>query len=134
MGWLGRLFRTNQDDVDEDAPAVGRPVDLDARRRQLNELDTALTALLEGMDQPPAPIDNPGWRGRRGDLSVARSSVRTLRDATTFTRDDLFEVISTIRPVFGRGQAPAGLEPLAALSDRVIVLARSLETPLPHEA
>lgn len=131
MGWLGRLFKGGQED--EDAPVVERPLDLEVRRAQLSDLDAALTALLEAMDAPPAPIDNPGWRGRRGDLTVTRSSVRTLRDATTFTRDDLFEVLTTIRPVFGRGQAPAGLEHLAALSERVSVATRTLETPLPHE-
>ena len=64
-------------------------------------------------------MSNPGWRGRLRDLRNARGELRLLSRKATFTKDDLFEVLTTVRPLY-RGEPPKDFARLADLNDRVV--------------
>src|SRR5699024_7290963 len=130
MGLLSRIFgRTDSDD----GPVVERPLDQEARRAQLTEMDAALGELITAMETPPCPVDNPGWQGRIKDYHWAQGSC-TLLQKTPVTREGLVEITAGLRPGVGPDGPPDGLEHLVPLSDRVIALSRDLETPLPSES
>lgn len=129
MGLLSRIFGKNDDD---DGPVAERPLDQEARRAQLTELDAALGELITAMEEPPSPVDNPGWQGRVKDYRWAQGGCALLQK-TTVTREGLVEITAGLRPAFGAGGPPAGLEHLQPMSDKVITLGRALEAPLPSE-
>lgn len=78
----------------------------------------ALGALADAMDAPDAPMSNPGWRGRVRDLRSSAGDLRLLARRTSFERDDLFEVLVGVRPLY-RGTPPASYAHLSSLNDDV---------------
>ena len=113
MGFISRLLGREDDVVTVTAfePEQVRP-DIDA-------LIDALGQLADAMDQVDAPMSNPGWRGRLRDLRDARGGLRLLTRRKDFTKDDLFEVLTTVRPLY-RGTPPRDYEHLAALNTVVV--------------
>lgn len=110
MGFIGRLFGRDEDDT----PSVTH-FDSDRVRPEVDALIDALGQLTDAMDQADAPMSNPGWRGRLRDLRGARADLRGLTRRDGFSRDDLFEVLTTVRPLY-RGDPPAGFIHLATLN------------------
>lgn len=115
MGFLDRLL--GRPAGDQLTPAPFHP---EAVRPQLEELIEALGVLADAMDTESAPLSNPGWRGRLHDLRQSRGSLRVLIRRPDFTKDDLFEVLTCVRPIY-RGAPPKDFTHLAHLNDRVIV-------------
>lgn len=113
MGFLDRLLRR-----DDDGDVVLSPFSPDQVRPQLSGLIEALTALIDAMETPDSPMSNPGWRGRLRDLHSSRGDLRMLA-RKNFTRDDLFEVLTCVRPVY-RGTPPKEFVRLSHLNDEVI--------------
>lgn len=113
MGFLDRLLRR-----DDDGEVVLSPFSPDRVRPELSGLIEALTALIDAMETPDSPLSNPGWRGRLRDLHSSRGDLRMLarRD---FTRDELFEVLTCVRPVY-RGTPPKEFVRLSDLNEQVI--------------
>lgn len=126
MGWLDKLLGRDKDD---DTPVPDKVLGSQERRAQLQELSNALRELVAGMNGDECPNDNPGWRGRSRDYQFSLSGIEKML-ATRVTKDDLFDTLSTIRPL---GSVPAGCEHLSVLADRVVSLARQAERPLPGE-
>lgn len=116
MGILSKLFGRSSDD---DGPVVLSPFDSEQIRPHVEELTAALGALADAMDTEDAPLSNPGWRGRMRDLRDARGDLRLLTRKPSFTKEDLYEVLTTVRPVY-RGVPPKEFIHLAELNDRVI--------------
>lgn len=114
MGLLSRLL--GRDDDGEVTVSAFSP---DSVRPQVSDLIEALTALTEAMESDEAPLSNPGWRGRLRDLHNSRGDLRLLARRSTFTRDDLFEVLTCVRPLF-RGAPPKDFAHLEGLNQRVI--------------
>ena len=106
MGFLSKLFGKGEVEDESDLPI---DLDLDARRAQLNELETALDALAREMREV-ASVDNPGWRGRVNEYSRLAGEAMAQR-AGTPTREGLLDLSFEIRPVF-TGPVPAGQESL----------------------
>lgn len=117
MGLLGKLFGRSSDD--DDAPVKLSPFDAGAVRRPVEDLIGALGELAEAMDTEDAPLSNPGWRGRLRDLRDARADLRLVIRRSDFTKDDLYEVLTTVRPIF-RGDPPKEFAHLSELNQRVI--------------
>lgn len=115
MGILNKLFGRSADD---DAPVTLSPFDAESVRPHVDELIAALSALAEAMDTEEAPISNPGWRGRLRDLRDARADLRLLTRRPSFSKDELFEVLTTVRPLY-RGEPLKDFAHLAALNTRV---------------
>lgn len=115
MGLLGKLFGRN-DDVEDAPPAA---FDVAAVRPHIDELVVALGELADAMDAPDAPLSNPGWRGRQRDLREARGGFRLLTRRQQFTKDELYEVLTTVRPLY-RGEPPKDFATLAPLNERVV--------------
>lgn len=126
MGWLDKLLGRGQDD---DTPVPDKVLGSDERRAQLVELSQALRDLVAAMNGDGCPADNPGWRGRVRDYQYSLGGLDTML-STRVTKEQLFDTLSTIRPL---GQVPAGCEHLTVLADRVVSLARQAERPLPGE-
>lgn len=116
MGILSKLFGRSSDD---DGPVVLAPFDHEAVRSPLNDLIGAMGELAEAMESDQAPMSNPGWQGRLRDLRNARGDLRLLTRKPTFTKDDLFEVLTTVRPLY-RGEPPKDFAHLAHLNERVV--------------
>lgn len=112
MGLLGRLF--GREEVQESVSEFS----CESVRIPLSELIEALGDLADAMDSADSPLANPGWRGRLRDLREARGSLRLLARDPGFSRDDLFEVLTTVRPLY-RGDPPQGYEHLAPLNSTV---------------
>ncbi len=130
MGWLSRLFGGGGDPDDE--PVPDKLLNQDVRRGQLAELESALADLVRLMDAPDAPVDNPGWRGRARDFSYTLGSTRLLLEAKAVTKEGLYELISTVRPLY-RGAPPPEYAHLAACNERIVAALRVLESPAPGE-
>lgn len=120
MGWLSKLFAGN-----DDAPAPEPALDVETRRRQLAELDDALTALIQAMSEPPSPLNNPGWQGKLRDYAWVRHEVRELTNGT-ITHDGLYALILGVQPVF-RGEVPNELAFIGPLQDRVLAATKSMQ-------
>lgn len=127
MGFLSKLFGKGEVEDESDLPI---DLDLDARRAQLDELETALDALAREMREV-ASVDNPGWRGRVNEYSRLAGEAMAQRTGTP-TREGLLDLSFEIRPVF-TGPVPAGQESLVPLQDRVMTLATQLSEVLPGE-
>lgn len=113
MGIISRLLGR------EEAAPPPSAFDCEAVRPHLNSLIDSLGLLAEAMDHDGAPLSNPGWRGRLRDLRDARGDLRLLTRKATFDKDDLFEVLSTIRPLY-RGEPPKDFAHLAELNTAVV--------------
>lgn len=114
MGFLDRLFNRSSGDAQAPAPVFN----VDDVRRLVDDLIGALGELADAMDTEDAPMSNPGWRGRLRDLRDARGDLRILSRKPTFAKDDLYEVLTTVRPLY-RGEPPKDFAHLAELNDRV---------------
>ncbi|SHJ19221.1 hypothetical protein SAMN02745244_01933 [Tessaracoccus bendigoensis DSM 12906] len=115
MGILGRLFGR-----DEEADTVTvTAFDCARVRPDIEALINALGQLADAMDGEDSPMSNPGWRGRLRDLRDAAGGLRLLTRGDSFTRDELFEVLTTIRPLY-RGTPPKGFAHLANLNTLVV--------------
>lgn len=113
MGIFDRLFKR------DDGPAIVSEFNLDSTRVEVDALIDALGQLADAMDQADAPMSNPGWRGRLRDVRNARGDLRLLTRRQTFSKDDLYEVLTTVRPLY-RGDPPKDFAHLASLNTVVI--------------
>ena len=113
MGIFGRLFSR------EETVMTVVEFDREAVRPHLNALIDALGQLADAMDDDAARMSNPGWRGRLKDLRNARGDLRLLTRRAEFSKDELFEVITTVRPLY-RGQPPKDFAHLASLNTVVV--------------
>lgn len=116
MGILDKLFGRDKD-VDDHLPP--KAFDSAAVRPHVDELIIALGELADAMDTPEAPLTNPGWRGRLRDLRESRGDLRILTRRSAFAKDDLYEVLTCVRPVY-RGEPPKDFAHLAPLNERVV--------------
>ena len=73
---------------------------------------------LDGLQPFGALFQYPASDGRVRDLRGSRADLRLLSGRGTFERDDLFEVLVGVRPLY-RGTPPAAFAHLAALNDEV---------------
>ncbi len=113
MGILSRFFGR------DDAPATTTAFDCAAVKGEVDALIDALGQLADAMDQADSPMSNPGWRGRLRDLRSARGDLRLLTRKPEFTKDELFEVLTTVRPLY-RGEPPKDFAHLASLNTVVV--------------
>lgn len=112
MGLFSKLFGAGGDDQ-----VIG--IDVETKRTQLQELSSALSALARRMRDDEFPTTNPGWQGRIQDLAHARMETDRLESQPSFDRQDLFDLGTTVRPLY-RGEAPAEFRAVAAENDRVV--------------
>ncbi|MHA6511404.1 hypothetical protein [Tessaracoccus sp. Z1128] len=117
MGFLDKLLR--RDAGDDDGPVILSPFSTETVQAPLSELIEALEALIDAMDTDDAPLSNPGWRGRLHDLRESRGGLRMLARRATFTKEDLYEELTCVRPLY-RGEPPKDFAHLAPLNDRVV--------------
>ena len=115
MGFLNKLF--GKADDNDNAPVA--PFDSASVRSEVDELISALGALTDAMDTEDAPLSNPGWRGRLHDLREVRGDLRILTRRQDFTKDDLYEVLTCVRPLY-RGEPPKDFAHLAPQNERVV--------------
>ncbi len=115
-----------------DEPVV-LPVDLPARRAQLDELENALRELARAMAADQDRMANPGWRGRVDDLRFAAAEAAKL-SRTEFDRGALHDVAAEVRPLYGQGKVPPEYAPYQVQHERVLAAAAALREPLPTEA
>ena len=129
MGLLNRLLGRRGDDEEEGSdPEI--VLDLDARRTQLQRLETGLDALTVQMREIQS-VDNPGWRGRVNEYSRLAGDAMVMRRGTP-TREGLLDLVFEIRPVF-TGAPPEDLASLVPLQDEVMSAADELRELLPGE-
>lgn len=112
MGLFSKLFGSGGEDA-----VIG--IDVETKRAQLHELSSALSALVRKMRDDDFPTTNPGWQGRIQDLAHARMETDRLEAQPTFDRQDVFDLGTTVRPLY-RGEAPDEFRPLAAENERVV--------------
>ena len=133
MGLLDRLRGRGPDDGDDDVPPEP-PLDVDARRVQLDELERALRTISRAMAAESARMANPGWRGRVDDLRFAANDAGRL-SLEGFTRADLLDLANQVRPLYPPGLSPPPEEyaPYADGQAAVLAAVTDLRTPLPSE-
>lgn len=119
------------DAPDADEPVV-LPVDLPARRAQLESLENALRELARAMVGDEERMTNPGWRGRIDDLRFAANEANKL-SRTEFDRAALQDLAAEVRPLYGPGEVPEEYAPYQTEHDRVIAAAAALRERLPTE-
>jgi hypothetical protein len=112
MGLFSKLFGSN-------GPEEVIAIDVEAKKRGLAELSTAIRTLTDRMQGDGFPVENPGWQGRIRDLQRARADADRLEQQSTFTRQDLFDYTTTVRPLY-RGEAPPEFAGLAEENARVV--------------
>jgi hypothetical protein len=128
---LGGGGHNDEDEGPAEAPDV--PVDVDARRTQLEELQAALSALARDMSADDGRMANPGWRGRVEDLRFgAAEAARLIRRG--FDRAALLDLAAEVRPLYGSGPVPPEYAPFQAAHERVTAAARALRAPLPSDS
>lgn len=109
------------------------PLDADARRRQLDELEEALRTLARAMAANAELMANPGWRGRVDDLRFAANEAAQI-GRSEFDRAALHDVAAEVRPLYGDGPVPGEYAPYVAEHDRVLAAVAALRAPLPSES
>jgi hypothetical protein len=114
-----------------DIPDV--PLDVDARRTQLDELSAALTALVQAMSADTDRMRNPGWRGRVEDLRFGAAEAARL-SRRGFDRVALLDLAAEVRPLYGSGPVPPEYAPYQTKHERVTAAAQALRAPLPSES
>ena len=120
------------DASEADEPVV-LPIDISARRAQLDELENSLRDLARAMAEDEELMANPGWRGRVDDLRFAATEAAKL-SRTEFDRVALQDLSAEVRPLYGPGDVPAEYAPYQAKHDRVLAAAAALRQPLPGES
>ena len=123
----GSAAREGDDVVDQ------IPLDADARRQQLDELEEALRTLARAMAANAELMANPGWRGRVDDLRFAANEAAKVGRAE-FDRAALHDVAAEVRPLYGGGPVPDEYAPYVAEHDRVLAAVAALRAPLPSES
>lgn len=113
MGLFSRIFGSDKDET----PVIA--IDLAEKKRELDELSSALRALTDRMRGDEFPVDNPGWQGRIDDLARARKEADQLASQPDFTRQDLYDFGTTVRPLY-RGNPPTEYAALSSENDRVV--------------
>ncbi len=113
MGLLDKIL--GRGGAADDTPG---PFDCERVKAAIGPLATALGALADAMDTDDAPMSNPGWSGRVRDLRNAGGQLRMLAGRTSFEREDLFDVLVGVRPLY-RGAPPAAYAHLSGLNDDV---------------
>jgi hypothetical protein len=135
MGLIDRVkaaFGGGNHTAAEPVEIAEAPVDVDARRAQLEELAEALTALVRGMSGDPGRMVNPGWRGRVEDLRFGAAEAARL-SRRGFDRAALLDLVAEVRPLYGSGPVPPEYAPYQAAHERVAAAAQALRQPLPSE-
>ncbi|MDO4715994.1 MAG: hypothetical protein Q4B08_00330 [Propionibacteriaceae bacterium] len=122
MGWFRRLFSGSG----EDGQPIAEPhLDAELRRSQLVALESALSALIQAMSQPPSPLDNPGWQGKIRDYNWVCGQIRTLIEGT-ITHDGVYDLILGVQPVF-RGEVPEAYAYIEPLQREVLDAVRAMQ-------
>jgi len=133
MGLLDRM-KSAFGGRDEGADAApDPPVDVDARRAQLDDLEAAIRTLARAMAEDPGRMANPGWRGRVTDLRYAATEAGRL-SREGFDRAALLDLAAEVRPLYGRGPVPAEYTEFQAAHERVTAAVEALRGPLPSES
>lgn len=132
MGVLDRLKGLLGNTADDEV-IVEAPVDREARRIQLNELEQALRELARSMAAETELMANPGWRGRVDDLRFAANEAAHV-SSTEFDRTALYDIAAEVRPLYGSGDVPPEYLPYQAEHERVISAAAALRAPLDSES
>jgi hypothetical protein len=121
----------SSDAPNADEPVV-LPVDLPARRAQLEDLENALRELARAMAADEERMANPGWRGRIDDLRFAANEAAKL-SRTEFDRAALQDLAAEVRPLYGGGNVPEEYAPYQTEHDRVLAAAAALRERLSTE-
>jgi hypothetical protein len=132
MGLLDRMkaaFGGGHDAGDE--PVV-LPVDMTARRGQLDDLEDALRSLARAMAADEARMANPGWRGRVADLRFAADQTGRL-SRHGFDRAALYDLAAEVPLLYRAGTAPADFAPYHVAHERVVQAVEAIRAPLPSE-
>jgi hypothetical protein len=117
----------------DEALIVEPPVDVAARRAQLDELEQALRELARAMAGDTDRMANPGWRGRIDDVRfAAKECDRLTREG--FDRTALLDLAAEVRPLYGRGPVPAEYAAYESAHDRVQAAVKALRGPLSSES
>jgi len=130
MGWWGDLLDRVRGGQDDDAPVPERPLNMEVRGPQLDELKEILEEFVKAMEAETDRMENPGWRGRARDYAYALGEVREVLRKPT--RDGLYEVLGTVRPLY-RGTVPEGYQTLAPLNERLLAALAPLRQPVEGE-
>jgi len=101
------------------------------RDSQLMQLEAAVLDLLGEMETLPAWM-NPRWQAQAQEFSRVVSGSRDLR-AGQYDWQELMDVAFEVRPVVKGGAAPAGMEHLVELQDRMMAIATALTKPRDDE-
>jgi hypothetical protein len=133
MGLLDRVKAALGGRDDDGGEAIELPVDVDARRKQLGDLEEALRVLARAMAEDEGRMVNPGWRGRVADLRFAADEAGRLA-GQGFDRAALGDLAAEVRPLYGHGPVPPEYAPYQAAHDRVLAATESLRAPLPSES
>jgi hypothetical protein len=136
MGLLDRvkaMLGHSVDDEEDEAVAAVAPVDVEARRSQLDELEEALRSLARAMAANGTLLANPGWRGRVDDLRFAANEAARLSHAG-FDRVALQDLAAEVRPLYRSGEVPPEYAPFQAEHERVQAAVGALRSPLPSES
>lgn len=128
MGILRRLFGRGEADEPEE---VSIHLDQEQRRAQLLRLEESLDRLTRQM-RTLGSIDNPGWRVRINEYSRLAGEAQLLRRGE-ITREGVLDLVFEIRPLFGGGSAPAGMESLLPLQEDMLAAAEQLRVLAPGE-
>ncbi|NDL59634.1 hypothetical protein [Phytoactinopolyspora mesophila] len=131
MGLIDRVKELFSRDEGVDTPPV-IPLDTDARRAQLDELEDALRTLARAMAEVESRMTNPGWRGRVEDLRFAANEASRLAHEG-FDRAALHDLAAEVRPLYGRGDVPAEYQPFTAEHERVLSATAALRADLASE-
>lgn len=126
MSWLKRLLGG------DDSPLPG-PVtlDLEARKAQLQELESVLDRVVTAMTDNAERMSNPGWRGRVSEYRMLSGEARLLR-ARAFTREEILDLAFEVRPVYS-GDQPDDVRALEPLQAELMRAAEVLREVLPGE-
>jgi len=136
MGLLDRVkaaLGSTDDKGEPQGEALELPLDVDARRQQLAELEIAISALTREMSSDAQRMLNPGWRGRVEDLrhGAAQAARLTRRG---FDRAALLDLAAEVRPLYGAGPVPPEYVLYQAAHERVVAATEAVRAPLPSES
>jgi hypothetical protein len=114
-------------------PPAEIPIDVETRRTQLDQLESALQALARAMAADESRMVNPGWSGRVEDLRFAAHEAGKLKRGD-FDRAALQDLAAEVRPLYGGGPVPDEYAPFRAEHDRVLAAVSALRSSLPSES
>jgi hypothetical protein len=133
MGLLDRMkaaFGGSSEGGDE---PVELPLDVEARRAQLDDLEAALRTLARDMAGDESRMANPGWSGRVADLRFAADEAGRL-SRQGFDRAALYDLAAQVPLLYRPGAAPPDYVPYHAAHERVFRAVEALRAPLPSES